>query len=54
MAHLKIVNLLTALANAKQLMSDLGEVDDHNLIQLLETKYENIYSQYFTAQKNGI
>lgn len=54
MAHLKILNLLTALANAKQIMSDLGENEDYNLIYLLETKYENIYKQYFTSQTNGI
>jgi|Laugresu1bdmlbsd_1035121.scaffolds.fasta_scaffold04049_9 hypothetical protein len=54
MAHLKIVNLLTAMANAKQILSDLGEIEDYKIVQLLENKYENIYRQYFTSQKNGI
>lgn len=54
MAHLKIMNLLTALANAKQIMSELGEIEDYNLIQLLETKYEKIYKQYFAPENNGI
>ena len=53
MAHLKIMNLLTALANARKIMSDLEEIEDYNIIQLLETKYENIYKQYFTQQSNG-
>lgn len=54
MTHLKLMNLLTALANAKQIMSDLGEIEDYNLIKLLETKYEKIYEQYFTPENNGI
>jgi hypothetical protein len=54
MAHLKIVYLLTALTNAKQIMSELREIEDYNTLQLLETKYENIYKQYFTSKSNGI
>jgi hypothetical protein len=54
MGHLKVMNLLTALANAKQIMSELREIEDYNTLQLLETKYENIYKQYFTSNSNGI
>jgi len=54
MTHFKILYLLTALANAKQIMSDLGEIEDYNITQLLETKYENIYKQYFATESNGI
>ena len=43
MERLKVLNLLTALSNAKKILSDIHEYDDSDFIELLELKYEKLY-----------
>lgn len=47
MKRLKIMNLLTALDNAKKILGELEEYDDYDMIELLEMKYEKIYQQTY-------
>lgn len=47
MKRLKIMNLLTALDNAKKILEELEECDDYDMIELLEMKYEKIYQQTY-------
>jgi hypothetical protein len=47
MKRLKIMNLLTALDNAKKILEQLEEFDDYDIIELLELKYEKIYQQTY-------
>jgi hypothetical protein len=47
MKRLKIMNLLTALDNAKKILEQLEEFDDYDIIELLEFKYEKIYQQTY-------
>lgn len=47
MKRLKIMNLLTALDNAKKILEQLKEFDDYDIVELLEMKYEKIYQQTY-------
>ncbi len=47
MKRLKIMNLLTALDNAKKILEQLEEFDDYDIVELLEMKYEKIYQQTY-------
>ncbi len=47
MKRLKIINLLTALNDAKKVLSELEQFDDFDIVELLEMKYEKIYQQTY-------
>jgi hypothetical protein len=52
MKHLEVMKLLTALSDAKKILTDIQEYDDFDIIELLEMKYEKIFKIISTPNNN--
>lgn len=50
MTHFKIMNLLSCLSESKKILEELDEFEDHDLLELLEFKYEKLYHQTLLKQ----
>jgi len=43
MKYYRVLKLLSALNDAKNILNDIHEYDDSDIIELLEIKYEKLY-----------